>query len=1446
MSKSTKIVFFGTAVVLLVGSCVAAFAQAPNRLVKAIDEDEVVTLTGNVHPMARPEFDQGVVSAGLRLEKMILHLEPSASQQAELEALVEAQHNPASPLYHQWLTPAQYGARFGASGGDLAQITAWLTAHGFTIDEIAASNRQILFSGTAAQVADAFHTEIHRYLVNGVSHIANAQDPQIPAALAGVVGGVVSLHDFRRNSAIRTRMLEATPAGAGAAPQYSSGSVHYLYPADWATIYDLNSLYAAGTNGTGTSIAIVGRSNINLTDVANFRAAAALTANAPSVILANGNPGLVSGDQDESTLDVEWSGAIAPKATVKFVVAESTNTTDGIDLSAQYIVNNKTAPVMSTSYGSCEADMGSVELSFYNKLWQQAAAEGISSFVSSGDSGVAGCFSSTATSASSSGVNGLCSSTYSTCVGGTEFNEGSNTAQYWSTTNSVGNGSAKSYIPEKVWNESASDGGSGLLASGGGVSFVYSQPTWQAGVAGTSAANSMRAVPDVAMAAAGHDGYFVIENNQDYIFSGTSAASPTFAALMALLVESKGGTGVGNANTGLYPLVNAIKNPFHPTPTGNNSVPGVTGYSATGTTYNLATGLGSVDGALLVSAWGSGSSTPISTDFVLSATASSGTVLTGKSTSFAVSVVESGTAKNAVTLTASTLAGVTVTILPASITPGSTGATVTLNVAATAAAASGTLTITGTDSTGTQKLSYVLTITQPPTLAMSAAATSLTLNQASAGTVGLTVTTGGSYTGNLTFSTTGLPSGVTAGWTTNPITTASGVKTTSQTLTLTASATATTGTSTVVITVAGDGLTATQNVALKVQALPTLTVAPVSTALSVIQGAAVTDTINLTANSTFTGTVALAITGLPNGVSASWKSTPVTLTNLAGSATVTLTSTSAAPIATSNISIVATGDGLTVTKAMTLQVLPAPTLSMTVASTALSVTQSKSVTDGITLAVNSSFSGTVTLSVTGLPASIASSWSSSAGTASNAAATTTLTLTPSTTTAAGTYSGTITATGDGLTVSKAITVQVLLLPTLTVTPASTALSVTQGASVTDAITLAGNSTYTGAVTLSVTGLPSTIAASWKSSPVTLANEAGSSTLTLTPSTTTAAGTYSGTITATGDGLTVTKAITVQVLALPTLSVTPASAALSVTQGASVTDSVTLAGNSTYAGAVTLSVTGLPSSIAASWKSSPVTLANEAGTSTLTLTPSTTTAAGTYSGSITATGDGLTVSKAITVQVLALPTLTATPASTALSVTQGASVTDVVTLAGNSTYTGAVTLSVTGLPTTITASWKSSPVTLANEAGSSTLTLAASAGAAVGSYSGVLTATGDGLTVSKAITVQVSAAPALQMTASAASLTMSHSSTGSVALSVTPLGGLSSAVSLSVSGLPAGITTSFSSSTIAAPGSGSAKLTFTGSSAAKAGTTTVTVTAATASTAANAAHTVTQTVSLILQ
>ena len=414
----------GAVALAATASCASAQSLVIHGL-NRIDETQVVTLEGNVHPLARADFDQGPVNPEMRLERMVLLLKLSPVQQTALDALVEEQQNPGSPLFHQWLTPAEYGAEFGVSEPEMAQVTAWLASQGLTVDEIPAGRQLVVFSGTAGQVFDTFRTEMHVYRVNGAEHIANSQDPQIPASLASVVSGVVSLHDFRRRSEMKTRRA------LGAQPQYTAGSTHYLLPSDFAAIYDLNPLYGEGTAGTGSAIAIAGRSNINLSDVAAFRSMAGLAASSPTVIVDGTDPGLVASDQDELTLDVEWSGAVAPDAAVNLVAAALTQTTDGVDLASQYIVNHATAPVVSVSYGSCEHEMGMAELEFYNSLWEQAASQGMSVFVASGDAGAAGCEAGADTAGSGNAVNGMCSSPYATCVGGTEFNEGANPAQYW-------------------------------------------------------------------------------------------------------------------------------------------------------------------------------------------------------------------------------------------------------------------------------------------------------------------------------------------------------------------------------------------------------------------------------------------------------------------------------------------------------------------------------------------------------------------------------------------------------------------------------------------------------------------------------------------------------------------------------------------------------------------------------------------------------------------------------------------------------------------------------------------------------------------------------------------------------------------------------------------------------------------------------------------------------
>jgi len=667
--------------------------QPKDRITRTVNDEMRVTLTGNRHPLARPEYDTGAEAPDTRLERMMLVLRPDAGQQQALETLLEQQQDPESPLYHQWLTPESFGQAFGVSDHDLNGVVSWLQANGFTVEPVSEGRNALIFSGNVAQTNRAFHTEIRRYLVNGELHHANATNPEIPRALAAVVSGVVSLHDFR------AKPQHALAAPAKISPLYTYGSSHYLAQADFATIYNLGPLYGSSTNGAGQSVAIVGRSNIPIADVQSFRSTMGLPALNPTVVLNGPDPGvLAGGEQMEAELDVEWSGAVAKNATIQFVVSASTNTTDGVDLSAQYIVSHNLAPVVSLSFGSCEAAMGTTENQFWNGLWQQAAAQGMSVFVAAGDSGAAGCDYDSSTSASyGRGVNGLCSSPYSTCVGGTEFSDTTNPALYWSSSNnSTTLGSALTYIPEASWNESgAVAGGSELWSTGGGASILYSKPSWQTGPG--VPADGHRDVPDVSLTAAGHDAYMVCMSGGFYAVSGTSAATPSFAGIAALLVGRQGQR-QGNLNPTLYSLASKQASGgsavFHDVTSGNNSVPGQTGFSA-GAGYDQATGLGSVDANQLVNAWGGGGSSP-TPSLQLSGSTAALSITQGKQATSSWTVAVSGGFKSAVTLSAGTLSkGLTATFAPASLaSPGSGSSTLTLAAATTLGVGVYNLTIT--------------------------------------------------------------------------------------------------------------------------------------------------------------------------------------------------------------------------------------------------------------------------------------------------------------------------------------------------------------------------------------------------------------------------------------------------------------------------------------------------------------------------------------------------------------------------------------------------------------------------------------------------------------------------------------------------------------------------------------------------------------------------------
>jgi len=601
-------------VLLLAGAAALPAAALPR------EDDARVTWRGNVPPMIAAAQDAGPSDPDLPMDRMILVLARRPGAEAELEALLEAQHDPSSPLFHRWLSPDEFGARFGPSDADLGRIVDWLQQSGFSVDEIGRGRGWIDFSGTAAQVDRVFAAPIHDFTLAGEVHHANVSDPSVPARLAPFVTGIASLHDFPKRSyrvAPESRAGDFPPAtGAGTrapespSPDYFTFGEHCLAPADFARIYGLEPLYAAGIDGAGQKIGIVGRSQIVLSDIREFRRRFGLPPKDPVVVVNGPDPGLWRVDEEqEAVLDVEWAGGVAPAATVTLVVSKSTLATDGVDLSAQYIVDHNLAAVMSTSFGACESDMGSANLAFYKNVWQQAAVQGITSFVSSGDTGYAGCDrGGSATAIGAGAVNGVASTAYDVAVGGTQLDD-AETSLYWAAApDSVSGLSALSYIPEWGWNESGAvvPGGHGLWSSAGGPSAVYAKPSWQAGPG--VPADGKRDVPDVSLSAATHDGYFVFQADSGggSTIGGTSASSPAMAGIMALIVQKKGGR-QGNANRAFYPLAAAQAagsgpDVFHDVIAGDNDVPGLAGF-ACASGYDLVTGVGSVDAAAIAGAW---------------------------------------------------------------------------------------------------------------------------------------------------------------------------------------------------------------------------------------------------------------------------------------------------------------------------------------------------------------------------------------------------------------------------------------------------------------------------------------------------------------------------------------------------------------------------------------------------------------------------------------------------------------------------------------------------------------------------------------------------------------------------------------------------------------------------------------------------------------------------
>ena len=621
-----------------------ASAQSSNaapRITQAVDERKLTLLPGNTYPLARPEYDQGAAPPDLPMERMMLVLKRSPEQEAALQTLLRQQLDKSSSNYHKWLTPEQFGQQFGPADQDIQTITSWLGSHGFQVAGASKGRGIIEFTGNAAQVQAAFHTPIDKFVVNGVSHWANAKDPQIPTALTPVVAGVDTLHNFPRKAqnhyAGEFRKDKTTGKVTPVNPEFTftppppikgcfgvDTPCYAVGPYDFAAIYNTAPLWTSGIDGTGVTIAVVGETDVNINaegvgDYSEFRGLFALPYSPPTNylnIIHNGTDPGITEDEAEADIDTQWSGGVAKGALIDFVVSKTTSASAGIDLSAEYIIDNNLGDILSESYGECEAGLGVAGNAFYSNLWQQGTAEGISVFMPAGDNGSAGCDNDDAENTAAMyglQVSGFASTPYNVAVGGTDFNDAENETLYWSASNNpTTQASALSYIPEVVWNNSCANpvfvtlgygadavdtcnnstlinggaivtvGGSGGVSSCTLVDAVavtscyggYPKPSWQVGTGVPN--DGKRDIPDLSLFAGnGFQGNFYIVCQMDansgsgssttscnlntpYLdfqgYGGTSVSTPAMAGIMAMVIQHAGGGRQGNPNATLYNL----------------------------------------------------------------------------------------------------------------------------------------------------------------------------------------------------------------------------------------------------------------------------------------------------------------------------------------------------------------------------------------------------------------------------------------------------------------------------------------------------------------------------------------------------------------------------------------------------------------------------------------------------------------------------------------------------------------------------------------------------------------------------------------------------------------------------------------------------------------------------------------------------------------------------
>ncbi len=696
----------------------ALHAQATPLVTGPVDETHLTQLKGNVSPKLRGAKDLGAADVSQPSGRLLVVLKRSAAQEASLQSFLQGAHDKSSAGYHKWLAPGEFGKRFGAADSDIAQLTGWLQSHGLAVAKVSSGKTAVEFSGTVGQVNEAFHTTIHTYSANGETHHANATEPMIPAALSGLVAGVTQLNDFKPQPLVKA-MGRSTydPKTHTGTPQwtYPEGTgnppLYLLAPEDVATQYDLAPATKAGIAGDGQTIGIINESNIDLSLVNAYRTLFGLPYNPPVVVIDGNDPG-INGAATEAYLDVENAGSVAPNATVKLYIASSYGLLGdgGLTFSILRAVNDDEATVLSLSFGDPETDLGTANNALINSVWEQAAAQGQTVIVSTGDSG-------SSDGEFGLGVNGFASTPWDVGAGGSDIylsdyaTGGASLANYWSAKNDASNGSLTKAFPEQPWDGSqfglnnitydpaagqpfdAVGGGGGASACAvGGVDPAtyrpacvsgYPKPSWQVGAGVPN--DSVRDLPDFSLFASNAINGVIwpicaeagdctetdpaVGSLYVTAVGGTSASAPTMAGIMALVNEKYGPQ--GQANFVLYPLAAQYPAVFHDLTLGSNNEPcysyqvgyfvgceadtngdgyySLQGYSAT-TGYDLASGLGTIDVGNLIADWGKVSFKPSATTLTLTPT----TITHGETITATATVTGTGTPAGAVALVSGT------------------------------------------------------------------------------------------------------------------------------------------------------------------------------------------------------------------------------------------------------------------------------------------------------------------------------------------------------------------------------------------------------------------------------------------------------------------------------------------------------------------------------------------------------------------------------------------------------------------------------------------------------------------------------------------------------------------------------------------------------------------------------------------------------------------------